>query len=106
MERILRGESITEEYRIVRRDGTVRCIRDRFFPIPDEQGRVRRVASIAQDITSHDGSVVYVVDADDASRQILSLLLQGAGYDVKAFASARAFLEVAPVLVPGCVLLD
>ena len=33
-------------------------------------------------------------------------MLQGAGYDVKVFATVRAFLDAAPVLVPGCVVLD
>jgi RNA polymerase sigma factor (sigma-70 family) len=84
----------------------VRWIRDSFFPIRDEQGRIRRVGGIAQDITQHDSSIVYVVDGDEASRQNLCLLLQGAGYEVKSFASAQAFLAVAPVLVPGCVVLD
>ena len=32
--------------------------------------------------------------------------MQGAGYDAKLFPSMRAFLEVAPALVSGCVLLD
>jgi PAS domain S-box-containing protein len=106
LERVRRGEAATEEYRIVRSDGTVRWIRDTAFPIRDEQGRVLRVGGIAQDITKHDGSLVYVVDADEASRHCLSALLQGGGYDVKAFASARAFLEMASALVPGCVVLD
>lgn len=39
------------EYRIVRPDGEVRCIRDRAFPIRDEQGQVQRIAGIAEDIT-------------------------------------------------------
>ena len=40
-----------EEYRIVRPDGTERWIRDRAFPIRDAQGRVFRIAGIAEDIT-------------------------------------------------------
>ena len=74
----------------------MRWIRDTFFPIRDEQGRVRRAAGIAQDITQHEGSMVYVVDGDEASRRDSALLLQGAGYEVKMFASAQRFLEVAP----------
>jgi FixJ family two-component response regulator len=50
--------------------------------------------------------MVYVVDGNEGSRRELLLQLQEAGYQVKAFASAQAFLEVAPVLVPGCVVLD
>ncbi|HEY9599898.1 MAG TPA: ATP-binding protein, partial [Cyanophyceae cyanobacterium] len=40
-----------QEYRIVRPDGSLRWIRDRVFPIQDEQGRVYRLARIAEDIT-------------------------------------------------------
>ncbi|MGE0448857.1 MAG: PAS domain S-box protein [Vicinamibacterales bacterium] len=40
-----------EEYRIVRPDGEVRWIRDRAFPVRDEDGRVVRVAGVAEDIT-------------------------------------------------------
>jgi FixJ family two-component response regulator len=84
----------------------MRRIHATVFPIFDEQGKVQRVAGIARDVTQHDGSMVYVVDGDEDSRRELSLTLQEAGYQVKLFASARAFLEVAPVLVPGCVVLD
>ena len=51
------------------------------------------------------GPLVYVIDPDGSSRQSLSLLLQNAGYEVKAFASTQEFLEMAPVLMAGCVLL-
>jgi len=40
-----------EEYRIVRPDGAVRFIRERAFPIRNEEGRVHRIAAIAEDIT-------------------------------------------------------
>ncbi|HEY9653050.1 MAG TPA: PAS domain-containing protein, partial [Coleofasciculaceae cyanobacterium] len=40
-----------QEYRIVRPDGSLRWIRDRVFPVQDEQGRVYRLARIAEDIT-------------------------------------------------------
>jgi PAS domain S-box-containing protein len=100
------GEVIVKEYRVVRPDGTVRWIQNTGFPILDEHGAVRRVAGIAQDVTKHDGSMVYVVAGNPVMRRNLSLLLQSSGYQVKSFPSAEAFLEVAPVLVPGCVILD
>ena len=106
LERVQRGEEGTHEYHIIRPDGGVRWIRDTFFPIRDEQRRIRRVGGIAQDITQHEGSIVYVVDGNEASRRDLCLLLQGAGYEVKSFTSAQSFLAVAPVLVPGCVVLN
>lgn len=40
-----------EEYRIIRPDGAVRWIHDRAFPITDADGRVVRVAGVAEDIT-------------------------------------------------------
>jgi PAS domain S-box-containing protein len=106
LERVQRGEDANLEYHIVRPDGGVRWIRDTFFPIRDEQGRIRRAGGIAQDITQHDGSIVYVVDGSEPSRKEICLLLQGVGYEVKVFASAQRFLEVAPMLVPGCVVLN
>jgi PAS domain S-box-containing protein len=42
----------SEEYRIVRPDGSVRWIRDRGFPVRDADGEVYRIAGIAQDITA------------------------------------------------------
>ncbi|MEZ0168143.1 PAS domain-containing protein [Microvirga sp. TS319] len=105
-ERVMKGETVVYEYRIVRPDGSMRHIHSTSFPILDEQGRIRRIGGIAKDVTLHDGTAVYVVDCDHASRRDLCLLLQEAGYVVKAFASAQSFLEIAPVLVPGCVVLD
>jgi PAS domain S-box-containing protein len=106
LDRVLAGETAVDEYRIIRLDGTVRWIRDTLFPICDEYGLVRRVGGIAEDITRHTPSQVYVVDSNESSRQSLSLMLRGAGYDVNAFNSARAFLKIAAVLVSGCVVLD
>jgi PAS domain S-box-containing protein len=105
-ESVLQGETVLKEYRIVRPDGSMRYIHATVFPIFGEHGEVQRIAGIARDITQHDGSMVYAVDGDEASRRELGLLLQGAGYEVKMFASASAFLEVAPVLLPGCVVVD
>ena len=105
-ERVLRGDTVVEEYRIVRPDGSMRHIHATGFPIFDDRQTIRRIAGIAKDITQHDGSTVYVVDSNENSRRDLCLLLQEAGYEVKMFSAAQAFLEVAPVLVPGCVVLD
>ncbi|TMH91819.1 MAG: PAS domain S-box protein, partial [Betaproteobacteria bacterium] len=40
-----------EEYRIVRPDASTRWIRDRAFPVSDSEGRVYRIAGVAEDIT-------------------------------------------------------
>lgn len=39
------------EYRIVREDGEVRWIRQRAFPIQNDQGEVYRIGSLAEDVT-------------------------------------------------------
>jgi FixJ family two-component response regulator len=96
---------VVNEYRIVRPDGSMRYIHATVFPIFDEHGKVQRVAGIARDITQHDGSMVYLVDGDEGSRRELSLLLQETGCQVSEFPSAHAFLEVAPVVIPGSVVL-
>ena len=51
-ERIMNGLPDTSEFRIVRKDGTVRWLRDHGFPVWDEQQkRVVRIYGAAQDIT-------------------------------------------------------
>jgi diguanylate cyclase (GGDEF)-like protein/PAS domain S-box-containing protein len=46
----VRGDYV-EEYRIVRSDGSIRWIRDRAFPVVGKEGKVFRIAGIAEDIT-------------------------------------------------------
>jgi diguanylate cyclase (GGDEF)-like protein len=41
------------EYRLVRPDGSIRWIRDRRFPVCDQQGHYIRLASIVTDISEH-----------------------------------------------------
>jgi PAS domain S-box-containing protein len=100
------GEAITEEFRIVRSDGAVRWIRNTFFPIRNAQGQIRRAGGIAQDITRYNGRFVYVVDAEETAHGGLSHLLRDAGYRVRVFSSGKSFLEAAPALAAGCVVLD
>src|SRR3569623_1724213 len=46
-----RRHDYDQQYRIVRGDGTVRWIHDRAFPVRDANGRVVRMAGLAEDIT-------------------------------------------------------
>ncbi|WP_254568238.1 PAS domain S-box protein [Oscillatoria sp. HE19RPO] len=44
-------DRLDREYRIIRPDGSIRWIRDRGFPIRDEEGKIYRIAGISEDIT-------------------------------------------------------
>ncbi|MCA9420568.1 MAG: PAS domain-containing protein [Nitrospira sp.] len=43
--------SYDEEYRIIKPDESVRWIRDRAFPVIDQEGTVKRIVGVAEDIT-------------------------------------------------------
>lgn len=54
VEKVIRNEheqGFSLQYRIVKPDGDVRWIWDRGFPVKDAEGRVYRIAGIAEDIT-------------------------------------------------------
>jgi two-component system response regulator FixJ len=49
---------------------------------------------------------VYVVDDDEAVRDSLSVLLEARGHRVRSFDLAQQFLDMAPMLRPGCLIAD
>ena len=101
------GEVAQYEYRIVRpADGKIRWLRDTSFPIPDENGEVTRIGGIAEDLTPEDGVQVYLVSPRAVAARRLAGMVRAAGYRARIFVSATAFLDVAQVLAPGCVLVD
>ncbi|MDM0069633.1 response regulator [Variovorax sp. J31P207] len=52
------------------------------------------------------GQTVFLIDDDDAMRRALERQLQGAGYEVEAFANARAFIDRAPRADVACIVSD
>jgi len=101
------GEVAQFEYRIVRpTDGAIRWLRDTSFPIPDDNGAVTRIGGITEDLTQEDVRQVYVVSASPLEARRLAALIRALGYRVRAFESGSEFLDVAPVLAAGCVLVD
>ena len=50
--------------------------------------------------------LVRIVDDDEAVLEGLAFVLEGAGWQVKTFSSARAFLIGDSPSVPGCLILD
>jgi PAS domain S-box-containing protein len=49
---LVAGGDFAVEYRIRRPDGTARWIRDRALPVRDSEGKIYRIAGIAEDITA------------------------------------------------------
>jgi diguanylate cyclase (GGDEF)-like protein/PAS domain S-box-containing protein len=61
------GGSYDEVVRVVRPDGTMRWVRDRAFPVRDADGKLYRIAGIAEDITERRESeqrLVYLAHYD------------------------------------------
>jgi PAS domain S-box-containing protein len=101
------GEVVQFEYRIVRpADGTTRWLRDTSFPIPDDNGAVTRIGGITEDLTPEEVRQVYIVSGKSAEARKLAAAMRGLGYRARTFESGTAFLDLAPVLAPGCVLVD
>jgi RNA polymerase sigma factor (sigma-70 family) len=49
---------------------------------------------------------VFVIDDEEAVRDSMRMMLERAGYDVRAFASAEEFLEAYDPSATGCVVCD
>lgn len=56
------------EYRIVRPDGTIRWIKDRGYPIRDEEGRIYRLTGVAMDITRRKGAEAAMAEKPRSSK--------------------------------------
>ncbi|MDR3504937.1 MAG: response regulator FixJ [Acidocella sp.] len=50
--------------------------------------------------------VVHLIDDDEAVRQSLAFLLTSAGFAIRTYASATAFLDALVAVQPGCVVTD
>lgn len=59
-----------EEYRLVQQDGSVRWVRDRSFPVTDEEGRVYRVAGLTEDITQRKTAAEALRTSEERFRQL------------------------------------
>ncbi len=107
LEAVKAGDVAQYEYRIIRpRDGGVRRLRDTSFPIRDDQGEITLIGGIAEDLTQEDIRQVYIVSAGAPEARRLAGLVRDIDYHARIFENAAAFLDIAPVLTPGCVLVD
>ncbi|HVC50628.1 MAG TPA: response regulator FixJ [Stellaceae bacterium] len=49
---------------------------------------------------------VYIVDDDEAVRDSISVLLEACGYTVHSYSAAKEFLNAAPTVPIGCLIVD
>ena len=81
-----------EEYRIVQPDGSIRWIRDRAFPIKNNDGEVYRIAGVAADITA---------------RKLLEMRLTAKNIVTNELAKAATLTEAMPLILQAvCENLD
>jgi len=69
-----KGQDYSEEYRVVRPDGSIRWVLDRGTPICNEQGQVWRVIGIAQDITARKNRDSELAEYRNKLRSLVSEL--------------------------------
>jgi PAS domain S-box-containing protein len=101
------GEVTKFDYRLVRpADRAIRRLHDTSFPILDENGAVWRIGGITEDVTPATIEHVYVVSSPAVEARRLANILRAHNYRVRVFPTADAFLEIAQMLAPGCVLVD
>jgi PAS domain S-box-containing protein len=101
------GEVIQFEYRLIRpADGALRWLRDTSFPILDDAGGVRQIGGITEDLTQGNVRHVYIVSRRPAEARRLGGIVRSLGLHARTFDDAAAFLDIAAVLTPGCVLVD
>lgn len=89
-----RKERCQAEYRILRPDGSVRWIRDRAFPIQDDQQRIYRVAGVAEDITERKRLETQVFHAQ--RMESIGTLASGIAHDLNNV--------LGPILMAGQML--
>jgi PAS domain S-box-containing protein len=99
------GDTVSQSFRILRPDGAVRWIDATGFPIHDGENGVHSIGGIARDVTRHDDPTIYVIDADPRTCRARTILLKDLGHRVVSFNSEAAFLNAAPALSLGCVIV-
>jgi PAS domain S-box-containing protein len=107
LESVKAGEVTQYEYRIVRPKGDgIRWLRDTSFAIRDDHGAITRIGGIAESLTHEDSPQIYIVGDKGSEARRLAGLVRAIGYQARIFNDAAAFLDLAPVLASGCVLVD
>jgi PAS domain S-box-containing protein len=102
-----KAEQFSEEYRIVRPDGSIRWIRSRAFPVRNENGLIYRIAGVSEDITNRKQTEAELIQRN---RELMILQTAGAAVSssldifkvIKAVTSEMVYL----LDMSGCVLYE
>ncbi|PJZ69477.1 hybrid sensor histidine kinase/response regulator [Leptospira perolatii] len=71
----------TEEYRIIRSDGSIRWIQDRSFPVRNEKGEVIRIAGIAEDTTERVNREQKLKEIEAKRKELQEQLVQAQKFE-------------------------
>jgi len=84
--RQLQGEIVDSVYRIITPDGHEKWIRDRAFPIRDQDGQLIRLAGIAEDITERkhqDEAMIRALEGAGAANRAKSRFLANMSHEIR-----------------------
>jgi two-component system sensor histidine kinase/response regulator len=85
-QQFMQGVATGMEYRLIRPDGSARRIHARSFPVHDSQGKLRRVVSLAEDITNKHSALEeleFVKTAAEAASRAKSEFLANVSYEMR-----------------------
>jgi len=93
-----RGKIGSTEYRIVRPDGNIRWICDRYFPVSDGAGRLMQIAGLAEDITEFKKAEQVLLRSHEELENLVrerTIALAKANHELRAEVSERKQAEQA-----------
>jgi PAS domain S-box-containing protein len=82
----LNGEAVDSEYRIQTPDGNEKWIRDRAFPIRDNDGKLTRIVGIAEDITErkrYEHELIRAQEGAEAANRAKSRFLANMSHEIR-----------------------
>lgn len=105
VERLRGGDIFQDNVQLAGPNG-VRHLRITAFPIRESDGRILRFGCVAEMPKPLGLRRVYLVSHNAQLGRRLSSLLTDQGFEVRIFHDIRPLVQVAPALLPGCVVLS